>query len=305
MLLAYRDYQIGRGEREGQPHVQPGEFQTHSDVPSLDKLLDRDYPPYTNAIPDVLRADIFLKEFKQYEESGKLPNLVTLQLNTDHTSGTARDLPTPRAQVADNDLALGRVVESISRSRYWKDSAIFVIEDDTQAGLDHVDGHRTPAYVISPWVKRDGSVDSTFYTQIDMVRTIEQILGLPPMNQMDLAATPMRTLFTAEADTRPYEAAENRIALDELNPGSTPPTATARQALSPIQKEWADASDAMGFDDPDAKPDENDENKLNRAIWYGTKGFATPYPGDRRVLRPGEVKPAEGHDSEADGKGED
>jgi len=218
----YRDYQILRGEASGELHVEPGEFETHSDVPSLDRLLHRPYPPYTNAIPDVYRSEVFLKEFKEYERNGNLPSLVMMQLNTDHTSGTAANFPTPRAQVADNDLALGRVVEAISKSRYWKDSAIFVIEDDTQTGLDHVDGHRTPAYVISPWVKR-GVVDSTYYTQIDMVRTIEQILGLRPMNQMDLAATPMRSLFTKTPNNTPYTAAPNEIPLDEMNPGSVPP----------------------------------------------------------------------------------
>ena len=123
--------------------------------------------------------DEFLKEFGEFEKNGNLPRLVVLLLPQDHTNGTAPGYPTPRACVADNDLALGRVVEAISHSRYWKESAIFVTEDDAQNGLDHVDGHRTVGLVISPWTRR-AAVDSTFYTTINMYRTIEQILGLPP-----------------------------------------------------------------------------------------------------------------------------
>ena len=117
-----------------------------------------------------------------------------MTLPDDHTAGLSSGIPDPTHMVADNDLALGRVVEAVSKSPYWKSSAIFVVEDDAQDGVDHVDGHRTLGYVISPWVRR-GQVDSTYYSQIDMVRTIEQILGLPPTNQMDLATPPMRGLF--------------------------------------------------------------------------------------------------------------
>ena len=180
--------------------------------------------------------------------------------------------------VADNDLALGRVVEAIANSPYWNNSVIFVIEDDAQNGVDHVDGHRTIGYVISPYTKR-GVVDSRYYTQIDFIRAMEQILGLPPMNQMDMAVEPtsMRNVFAGVPDFTPFRALPSQVALDELNP---PPA-----VLNGIQLDWALASAAMDF----SRPDVAGEDLLNRAIWYSSRGFDVPYPGDRRVLRPSEV----------------
>jgi len=171
------------------------------------------YPAATSVVPDVYRADIFLKEFAEFEKNGNLPQLSILLLHADHTAGTSPGFPTPRATVADNDLALGKIVEAISKSRYWKDSAIFVTEDDSQDGLDHVDGHRTVGLVISPYTKR-GVVDSTFYTIINMYRTIEQILGLPPLNQFDLAAKPMFSTFISKPNFTPFTALPNQIPLD-------------------------------------------------------------------------------------------
>src|SRR5205085_7827269 len=142
--------------------------------------------------------------------SGNLPDLIILDLPQDHTAGTKPGYPTPRAMVADNDLAFGRVIEAITRSRFWPQSAIFVTEDDAQDGLDHVDGHRTVGFVISPYTRRS-AVDSTFYTTINMYRTIEQILGLPPSNQFDLAADPMFPAFAAEPDYTPYQGLPNRV----------------------------------------------------------------------------------------------
>jgi hypothetical protein len=190
----------------------------------------------------------------------------------------APNLPTPRAQVADNDLALGRIVEAISRSPYWADSAIFVVEDDAANGVDHVDGHRSPAFVISPYARR-GFVDHNYYTQIDVVRTIEQILGLPPMNQHDLVATPMRTVFTDIADLESYRSLPNEIRLDEMN-GS--------YATDRFRRAWELASLKMALAWPRV-PDAN-EKLLNRAIWYGNFDFARPYPGDARLLLPVEVR---------------
>jgi hypothetical protein len=170
-------------------------------------------------------------------------------------------------------------VEAISNSPYWKDSVIFVVEDDAQNGVDHVDGHRTIGFVISPYTKRQ-HVDSHYYTQIDLVRAMEQILGLPPMNQMDLAVDPtsMRHSFTKAPDFTPFQALPNEIPLDELNPSVA--------ALTGIRLEWAQASEKMDF----SRPDVAGEDHLNRAIWYATKGFDVPYPGDRRVLRPSDVQ---------------
>ena len=168
-------------------------------IVGLRDVYHPNYPAAEASVPDQYRADIFLKEFAEFEKNGKLPRLVLLLLYDDHTSGTSPGFPTPRAMVADNDLALGRIVEAISKSRYWKESAIFVTEDDSQDGLDHVDGHRTVGLVISPYTKH-GTVDSTLYTIVNMFRTMEQILGLPPVNQFDLAAEPMFTTFSAKPD---------------------------------------------------------------------------------------------------------
>ncbi|MGH9895471.1 MAG: alkaline phosphatase family protein, partial [bacterium] len=168
------------------------------------------YPAATSVVPDVYRADIFLKEFAEFEKNGNLPQLSILLLYADHTAGTSPGFPTPRATVADNDVALGKIVEAISKSSYWKDSAIFVTEDDSQNGLDHVDGHRTVGLVISPYTQR-GVVDSTFYTIINMYRTLEQILGLPPRNQFDLAAEPMFSTFTSKPNFAAFTALPNQI----------------------------------------------------------------------------------------------
>jgi YVTN family beta-propeller protein len=232
------------------------------------------YPAAESRVPDQYRADVFLKEFAQFEQNGKLPSLVLILLYDDHTEGTSPGFPTPRAAVADNDLALGRIVEAISRSRYWKESAIFVTEDDSQDGLDHVDGHRTVGLAISPYT-RHGVVDSTFYTIVNMYRTIEQILGLPPRNQFDLAAEPMFTTFTAKPNATPYTAVRNRIPLDEMNP----PLA----GLRGLQRELAEFSLTIDSSEPDSAP----ADLLNRAIWHSVKGFDTPYNYGRPIRRQG------------------
>jgi hypothetical protein len=230
------------------------------------------YPAATDMVPDVYRADVFLKEFAEFEKNGNLPHLSILLLYADHTAGTSPGFPTPRAQVADNDLALGRIVEAISKSKYWKESAIFVTEDDSQDGLDHVDGHRTVGLVISPYTKR-GVVDSTFYTIINMYRTIEQILGLAPLNQFDAAAQPMFSLFQAKPDITPYTALPNQIPLDEMNPRLA--------GLTGLQREMAEFSQSIDFSEPDSGP----ADILNRAIWHSVKGFGTPYNYGRPIKR--------------------
>ena len=232
------------------------------------------YPAAESRVPDQYRADIFLKEFAEFEQSGNLPNLVLILLYDDHTEGTSPGFPTPRAAVADNDLALGRIVDAISRSRYWKESAIFVTEDDSQDGLDHVDGHRTVGLAISPYT-RHGIVDSNFYTIVNMYRTIEQILGLPPRNQFDLAAEPMFSTFTSKADLTPYTARPNTIPLNEMNP----PLA----GLRGLQLELAKFS--MTIDS--SEPDSADANMLNRAIWHSGHGFDVPYNYGRPIRRDG------------------
>jgi hypothetical protein len=255
-LEIYRDWQ----QKAGRVRI--------SAEPVVLGLADIYHPHYAGfnvKVPDQVRLDEFLREFTGYEKNGQLPRLVILLLPQDHTHGTAPGYPTPRACVADNDLALGRLVEAVSRSRYWRESAIFVTEDDAQDGVDHVDGHRTVGFVISPWT-RHGVTDSTFYTAINMYRTVEQILGLPPSNQFDLAAEPMFSVFAERADARPYTALANRVPLDEMNP--------PLQALRGRARELARASSRMNFEEPDAAPEE----ELNQAIWYSVKGERARYP---------------------------
>ena len=248
---------------------------TRSDVPSLDPLLARRYPPFDLRVSDTERMRRLLADLGRDVKAGTVPNLTIVQLPLDHTRGTSPGAPTPRSDVADNDLALGQFVEWLTHSPIWPRSAAFVFEDDAQNGPDHVDGTRTLAYVISPYARR-ALVDPTYWTQLSLIRTIEQILGLPPMNQMDLAAMPMTTAFTTTADLTPYTAAP-RLVPEETNP----PLA----ALSGAELAWAKASMAMDFSIPDAA----DEDLLNRAIWHSVRGFDVPYPGDPRVLLPQEV----------------
>ena len=238
----------------------------HTSVAGLKDIYHPEYPGFGTIVPDQYRADVFLKEFRQFEQNGNLPRLSILLLPNNHTSGTSPGLPTPRAAVADNDLALGRIVEAISNSRYWKESAIFVVEDDAQNGVDHVAGHRTVALLISPWARRK-VVDSHFYTTINMFRTMEQILGLPPQTQFDVAAEPMFPAFADKPETTAYTALPNKIPLDELNP---PLKALRGQALRD-----AVASMKMDFSEPDEAPEEI----LNRIIWRSAKGIAMTYPG--------------------------
>ena len=189
-----------------------------------------------------------------------------MSLPNNHTAGTRPGLPTPEAAVADNDLALGRIVEAVSHSKFWKETCIFVVEDDPQNGFDHIDGHRTVALVISPYTKR-GVVESTNYNQTSMVRTIELLLGLPPMNQLDASATPMTSCFTDVPDFRSYQAVPNRIPLDRLNPRLT-------DIRNPRQLHWAMVSLAQPLDEVDRA----DEDTLNRILWFAARGRDDSYP---------------------------
>ncbi|MBI5835202.1 MAG: bifunctional YncE family protein/alkaline phosphatase family protein, partial [Armatimonadetes bacterium] len=220
---------------------------------------------FPGTVPDVYRASEFIRELHGFEAKGEMPNLCMMLLPCDHTSGTTPGMPTPRAAVADNDLVLGRIVEAITHSRFWPETAIFVCQDDPQAGADHVDGHRSPAFVISPYTPR-GTVDSRRYTQVGMVKTIELLLGLPPMNQLDLAAEPMRGCFGDKADLRRFTVRPNRVPLDELNPQLAQ---LAGEALH-----WAQTSMTLDFDEVD----EVDEDTLNRILWHACRGDKQPYP---------------------------
>src|SRR5512137_225843 len=153
---------------------------------------------------------------KQFEQEGAYHHLAILCLPDDHTRGTKAGLPTPAAQVADNDLAFAQIVEALSHSPFWKETCIFAIEDDPQAGWDHVSGYRTTAYVVSPYTKR-GAVVSTQYNQTSLLRTMELMLGLPPMNQLDATATPMFDCFTNRPDFAAFDVVTNNVPLDQMN----------------------------------------------------------------------------------------
>ncbi len=253
-------------------------YDTRSDIPSLDRTLVREYPGWSQEAPDVVKAGDILWHLGQWETAGTMPNLTMVILPNDHTEGTSADWCTPSACVADNDLALGKIVEGLTHSRFWKDMAILVVEDDAQNGVDHIDGHRTVALAISPYAKR-GIVDPTFYAQPSMVKTVELMLGLPALSIFDLVATDMRASFvdpSAKPDLRPYTALVPRQSLMEKNKrvgAITGPEATERRKA-------ALASARMRLDIPDAAPSE----ALNRILWHDVKGFKTPYPTVKRSL---------------------
>ena len=240
-------------------------IQAKANLEQLTPYICPTFVGFPNKVPDVYRAAEFIKELKEFEKTGNFPNFVIMLLPNDHTSGTRPGLPTPQAAVADNDLALGQIVEAISNSIFWKETCILVTEDDPQAGLDHVDGHRTVGMVVSPYTRR-GEVISTYYSQINMVRTIENILGLPPMNQLDMTAEAMTDCFTDKPDFTPYKAVKNNIPLDQLNPALT--------SLSGDQLYWAKKSLEQDLEEVDRI----DEDTFNRIIWHAVKGYNRPYP---------------------------
>jgi YVTN family beta-propeller protein len=240
-------------------------IQAEANLEQLKPYLCPTFIGFPNKVPDVYRAAEFIKELNEFEKNDNFPNFIIMLLPNDHTSGTRPGLPTPRAAVADNDLALGQVVEAISNSKFWKETCIFVTEDDPQAGLDHVDGHRTVGLVISPYTKRN-EVVSTYYSQINMVRTMENILGIPPMNQFDLFAEPMFDCFTETPDFAPYKALINNIPLDEINP--------PLESLNGKKRYWAEKSMEQDLDDYDRI----NEDDFNRIIWHAMKGYERPYP---------------------------
>jgi len=235
-------------------------------IPSIAKFTPTDYVGWNMNVPDVWRARYIINQLKKWEEKGEMPQLILICLPNDHTSGTRPGMPTPRASVADNDLALGQIVEAFSRSRFWKDMVIFAIEDDPQNGFDHVSGYRTTAYLAGPYVKR-GAVIHTQYNTTSILRTIEQILGLPPMNQFDATANPLFDCFTSEPDFRPFKAVRNLIPLTETNPSPS-------RIKSALLRKHAEISARLNFQQIDACP----ETILNRIIWHSIKGPDVPYP---------------------------
>lgn len=232
-------------------------------IPALKGHTSPKYWGWDLSYKDVDRANAYMEEFREFEKQGDMPRLQILRLPNDHTSGTSKNHPTPRAMVADNDLALGRIVETVSKSQFWKETAIFVLEDDAQNGPDHVDAHRMIAFVISPWTKRKFT-DSTFYSTSSFLRTIELILKLPPMSQFDAAAMPMWRSFTNAPDFTTYSALTPAISLSEMNLAGA---------------YGQDRCAEMNLTIEDAIP----EIEFNEIIWKSVRGEDSPMPAPVRA----------------------
>ena len=254
-----------------------------------------EFPGWNMGIPDVVRADAFIRDFTKLDEAGKVPNLLIVHIPNDHTNGTSEGMPTPRSYLADNDLALGRIVETITHSRIWSKTAIFVTEDDPQNGFDHIDGHRSICLVISPYSKR-GETVSTFYNQASVIHTIQRIFGITAQNQLSAAANVLSDCFTTKADLTPYKALDATTPLCELN-------VKKAEITNDEQRRFAEASEAM----PLEKPDLIDDDTLNRILWAATKGWDAKYPAEwagahGRGLEKRGLKKADDDDDDDDDK---
>ncbi len=262
---------------------------SYTPLPNLLNNTVQNYPQFDLGIPDQFRVDIWKQDFANDVTHGTVPQLEFIWISSDHTGGP----PNAMAMQADNDLALGRYIDIITNSSVWPTSAIFVEEDDAQNGVDHVDGHRSPGYVVSPYVNQNGSTDHTFYTQVNMTRTIEQILGMTPMNQFDLWASPMRTIFTDNPPQDnflpwthvpaeyPLTSGTNCTSLASLAKPETkdsPKVAAMRAAW--LQKK------AQLFAGDYTRPDVEDPDTVRHYNWYEATGFTRPYPGEKTVRPP-------------------
>jgi YVTN family beta-propeller protein len=275
---------------------------SHSPLPNLIAHTVQNYPQFDLDIPDQYRVDIWGQDFEKDVKAGTVPQLSIMWISSDHTGGP----PTAPAMEADNDLAVGRFVDIISHSKVWDSSAIFIEEDDAQDGVDHVDGHRSPGYVISPYVRQDGVVDSTYYTQVNMTRTIEQILDLKPMNQFDLVASPMKTIFLDKPPVenfKPWSHVPNIIPLDQ---GVTT-TASLNKNESPSVKAlrvgWMKKK-AQVFAGKHTLPDSEDPDTVNHLNWYEATGFTRPYPGEAKVRPASDFKNRKAPAGDKDDDGE-
>jgi YVTN family beta-propeller protein len=246
------------------------EWNVTAPIQPLNRILAHNYPTYSTAIPDVIRARILLAELKQWEADRHMPNLTLVQLPSNHTYGANPETSSAKAMVADNDLALGQIVEGLTRSPFWKKMAIFIVEDDAQNGVDHVDGHRTVALLASPYVRR-GYVDSTFYSHQSILKTIELILGLPTLSLFDMIANDMRTSFQDAPILDAYDHIAPKQSLFEVNPSV--------HVLRGLARKDAVASMKMRWDIPDAAPTE----RLNRVLWRQVRGEKAPYPGAKHA----------------------
>ncbi|MSU62497.1 MAG: YncE family protein [Pedosphaera sp.] len=255
--VTYRSYGefIDPPKQTNQPAV--------SRVAALRGHFDEWFRPWDMDYPDVKRAERFIQELNRFEREGEMPRLQIVRLPNDHTFGASLGKPTPTAMVGDNDQAFGMFVEAVSRSKFWAQTAIFVIEDDAQNGPDHVDAHRSIAFVVSPYTKRR-AVDSTMYSTSSMLRTMELILGLRPMTQFDATAMPMYNSFQATPDLTPYKAKPVTVNMSEKNKRTA----------------WGvDQSSRMDF----SKEDAADDLLLNETVWRSVKGADNPMPAPTRA----------------------
>jgi len=260
--------------------------QAESSVPAVSNYLVKNFPQFDLGIPDQFRVDLWVQDFNKDLAAGTVPALSILWVIDDHTGGP----PTPDAEQADNDLAIGRMIDYISHSNVWRSSAIFIEEDDAQNGVDHVDGHRSPGYIVSPYALQNGPTDHTYYTQVNMTRTIEQILGLPPMNQFDLVASPMRTAFVKgaapEDNFKPWAHVKNQVPLDQgVAPSVASPAGGAR--IQALRAAWLQKKTEI-FAGKLTRPDAEDPDTVNHLNWYLSTGFKRPYPGENTVRPPSE-----------------
>jgi hypothetical protein len=223
------------------------------------------YPGWNMAIQDQRRADVWIAELDGYVKRGAMPALQILKLPNDHTEGASKGRPTPNAHMADNDLALGRIVEALSRSPFWKSTVVFVLEDDAQSGPDHVDSHRSPLLVISPWTQE--GVHHRWTNTTDVIATIGELLHLGSLSQFDHYGTPLRLIWRKQPDLRPYDALKPSVDINER----TASNGAAVRASANLDLSGEDRIDDALF---------------NRILWEAVKGPNVPYPGVRRASAP-------------------
>jgi YVTN family beta-propeller protein len=252
-----------------------GKVTFHADlkIDTLRRYSDPRFPGWNLLIPDQIRADAFLAALAEFEDAVIMPEFVIIYLPNDHTQGGSKDFPTPRAYVADNDLALGRVVEGLSRSRFWKDMTIFINEDDPQTGADHVDGHRSICLLAGPYVRRGGPVVSRFYNQDSVLHTITRIFGVPPMNQTVAMAPVMTDCFQATPELTPFTCLPAGVPIDEMNPDP-------KNAPTKTQARLAPQTEKLDFSAPDRI--DKDAELLSRFVWSTVRGdeaFPVRYTG--------------------------
>jgi YVTN family beta-propeller protein len=273
--------------------------QAHSSIPAVYQHLITNFPQFDLGIPDQFRVDVWVQDFNNDVTNNTVPALSILWVMDDHTGGP----PTPDAEQADNDLAVGRIIDYITHSSVWNTSAIFLEEDDAQNGVDHVDGHRSPGYIVSPYVVQNGPTVDTYYSQVNMTRTIEQILGLPPMNQYDLVASPMRPQFINNpppSNFQPWTHVANQVPLNS-GVGVNNDNPNDNHKVKALRAGWMKKK-AEIFAGKLTRPDSEDPDTVNHLNWYMSTGFTRPYPGEKTVRPASDFNnPAPAGDSDGDG----